>query len=175
MDPALVALDFAKAGAILADMVVSYLAAGASPSDPERADDHESEDRRSTPVATGMHLYPSVDAGAGSLQSGEHGPPIQSDGPSPLARLEPGADPGSRPRSGQSGAAASTRTDFKTLVSDVAMGHVGAIFSLEASRLARSNQDWHRLLELCAITGTLVIDEDGCTILPNSTTASCSA
>jgi hypothetical protein len=41
------------------------------------------------------------------------------------------------------------------------MGHVGAIFSLEASRLARSNQDWHRLLELCAITGTLVIDEDG--------------
>lgn len=42
------------------------------------------------------------------------------------------------------------------------MGQVGAIFSLEASRLARSNQDWHRLLELCAITGTLVIDEDGC-------------
>ena len=38
----------------------------------------------------------------------------------------------------------------------------GAIFALEASRLARSNQDWHRLLELCAITGTLVIDEDGC-------------
>jgi DNA invertase Pin-like site-specific DNA recombinase len=62
---------------------------------------------------------------------------------------------------GKSGAAASTRTDFKTLVGDVAMGHVGAIFCLEASRLARSNQDWHRLLELCAITGTVVIDEDG--------------
>ena len=62
---------------------------------------------------------------------------------------------------GKSGAAASTRTDFKTLVGDVAMGQVGAIFSLEASRLARSNQDWHRLLELCAITGTVVIDEDG--------------
>ena len=54
------------------------------------------------------------------------------------------------------------REDFKTLTSDVAMGQVGAIFSLEASRLARSNKDWHRLLELCAITGTLVIDEDGC-------------
>ena len=54
------------------------------------------------------------------------------------------------------------REDFKSLVSDVAMGNVGAIFSLEASRLARSNQDWHRLLELCAITNTLVIDEDGC-------------
>lgn len=62
---------------------------------------------------------------------------------------------------GQSGAAANTRIDFKTLVSDVAMGHIGAIFSLEASRLARSNQDWHRLLELCAITDTLVIDDDG--------------
>jgi len=63
---------------------------------------------------------------------------------------------------GQSGARATNREDFKTLVSDVAMGQVGAIFSLEASRLARSNQDWHRLLELCAVTGTLVIDEDGC-------------
>src|ERR1700757_2419791 len=63
---------------------------------------------------------------------------------------------------GQSGARTTNREDFKTLVSDVAMSQVGAIFSLEASRLARSNQDWHRLLELCAITGTLVIDEDGC-------------
>ena len=62
---------------------------------------------------------------------------------------------------GQTGTAAATRTDFKTLVSDVAMGQVGAIFALEASRLARSNQDWHRLLELCAITDTLVVDSDG--------------
>ena len=63
---------------------------------------------------------------------------------------------------GQSGSAAGNRGDFKILVSDVALGQVGAIFSLEASRLARSNQDWHRLLELCAITNTLVLDEDGC-------------
>src|SRR5580704_14278999 len=63
---------------------------------------------------------------------------------------------------GQSGAAAAKRADFKALVGDVAMGQIGAIFALEASRLARSNQDWHRLLELCAITGTLVIAEDGC-------------
>jgi DNA invertase Pin-like site-specific DNA recombinase len=63
---------------------------------------------------------------------------------------------------GQSGAATTNREDFKALVGEVAMGRVGAIFSLEASRLARSNKDWHRLLELCAITGTLVIDEDGC-------------
>ncbi|TIU23468.1 MAG: recombinase family protein, partial [Mesorhizobium sp.] len=63
---------------------------------------------------------------------------------------------------GQSGSQATHREDFKNLVGNVAMEKVGAIFSLEASRLGRSNQDWHRLLELCAITGTLVIDEDGC-------------
>lgn len=54
------------------------------------------------------------------------------------------------------------REDFKTLVADVSMGQVGAVFALEVSRLARSNLDWHRLLELCALTATLVIDEDGC-------------
>lgn len=62
----------------------------------------------------------------------------------------------------QSGELTAKRDDFKTLVSDVAMGQVGAIFSLESSRLARSNKDWHRLLELCAVTKTLVFDGDGC-------------
>src|SRR5438477_12296827 len=63
---------------------------------------------------------------------------------------------------GSSGAQATGRTDFKTLVADVSMGQVGAVFALEVSRLARSNADWYRLLELCALTHTLVIDEDGC-------------
>src|SRR6202008_582873 len=63
---------------------------------------------------------------------------------------------------GISGAHTTGRTDFKTLVADVSMGKVGAVFALEASRLSRSNTDWHRLLELCALTGTLIIDEDGC-------------
>jgi DNA invertase Pin-like site-specific DNA recombinase len=63
---------------------------------------------------------------------------------------------------GRTGQQATHRDDFKTLVSDVAMGQVGAIFCLEASRLARSNKDWHRLLELCAVTRTLVLDDDGC-------------
>src|SRR5215467_3067569 len=53
----------------------------------------------------------------------------------------------------QSGELTTKRDDFKTLVSDVAMGQVGAIFSLESSRLARSNKDWHRLLELCQDIG----------------------
>jgi DNA invertase Pin-like site-specific DNA recombinase len=63
---------------------------------------------------------------------------------------------------GKSGAQITGREDFKTLVAEVSMGQVGAVFALEVSRLARSNLDWHRLLELCALTGTLVIDEDGC-------------
>jgi hypothetical protein len=63
---------------------------------------------------------------------------------------------------GKSGAQMAGREDFKTLVAEVSMGQVGAVFALEVSRLARSNLDWHRLLELCALTGTLVIDEDGC-------------
>lgn len=63
---------------------------------------------------------------------------------------------------GLSGAQSSQRGDFKMLVADVSMGKVGAVFSLEASRLSRSNTDWHRLLELCALTETLLIDGDGC-------------
>ena len=63
---------------------------------------------------------------------------------------------------GQSGAQTTTREDFKTLVADVSLGCVGAIFALEASRLARCNLEWHRLIEICALTRTLVIDEDGC-------------
>jgi len=63
---------------------------------------------------------------------------------------------------GQSGAHSADREDFKTLVAEVSMDHVGAVLALEVSRLARSNADWQRLLELCALTRTLVIDEDGC-------------
>src|ERR1700731_2292395 len=63
---------------------------------------------------------------------------------------------------GMRGSEMSRGEDFKTLVADVSMGQVGAVFALEVSRLARSNLDWHRLLELCSFTETLVIDEDGC-------------
>lgn len=62
---------------------------------------------------------------------------------------------------GQSGAQSQNREDFKTLLADVSLGEVGAVLALEASRLARSNTDWHRLIELCSLTGTLILDEDG--------------
>jgi DNA invertase Pin-like site-specific DNA recombinase len=63
---------------------------------------------------------------------------------------------------GLSGTQSHNRADFKALVADVSLGQVGAVFALEASRLARSNTDWHRLIELCSLTSTLLIDEDGC-------------
>lgn len=63
---------------------------------------------------------------------------------------------------GRSGTSMVDRTDFKTIVADVSLGQAGAVFALEASRLARSNADWHRLIEICGITGTLIVDEDGC-------------
>jgi len=62
---------------------------------------------------------------------------------------------------GQSGASAADRAGFQTLVAEVSMGHVGIVLGLEVSRLARNNTDWHRLLEICALTGTLILDEDG--------------
>ncbi len=63
---------------------------------------------------------------------------------------------------GQSGTQMNHRQDFKTLVADVSLEKVGAVFALEASRLSRSCSDWHRLLEICALTRTLLIDADGC-------------
>jgi DNA invertase Pin-like site-specific DNA recombinase len=62
---------------------------------------------------------------------------------------------------GQSGAGTANREGFQRLVADVTLGQVGVVLSLEASRLARNSSDWHRLLELCALTDTLLLDEDG--------------
>jgi DNA invertase Pin-like site-specific DNA recombinase len=61
---------------------------------------------------------------------------------------------------GQSGAD-SDRVGFQKLVAAVGMGEVGVVLGLEVSRLARSSSDWHRLLEICALTDTLILDEDG--------------
>ena len=61
---------------------------------------------------------------------------------------------------GQSGAD-SDREGFQRLVAAVGMGEVGVVLGLEVSRLARSSSDWHRLLEICALTDTLILDEDG--------------
>jgi len=62
---------------------------------------------------------------------------------------------------GQSGASSSGREGFQRLVADVGLGKAGIVLGLEASRLARNNADWHRLLEISALAGTLICDEDG--------------
>jgi DNA invertase Pin-like site-specific DNA recombinase len=62
---------------------------------------------------------------------------------------------------GQSGATATDREGFQRLVADVSLGKAGIVLGLECSRLARNNADWHRLLELCSLSGTLICDEDG--------------
>src|SRR5271163_3770183 len=62
---------------------------------------------------------------------------------------------------GLSGANAENRDGFQHLVTEVALGHAGIVLGLEVSRLARNNADWHRLLELAALTSTLILDEDG--------------
>ena len=62
---------------------------------------------------------------------------------------------------GHSGASVVGRDGFQLLVAEVGLGHAGAVLSLEASRLARSCSDWYRLIEICALTNTLVIDEEG--------------
>ena len=55
----------------------------------------------------------------------------------------------------------SDREGFQRLVAAVGLGEVGVVLGLEVSRLARSSSDWHRLLEICALTDTLILDEDG--------------
>ena len=62
---------------------------------------------------------------------------------------------------GLSGAHAQDRDGFQHLVSEVANGHAGIVLGLEVSRLARNNADWHHLIELSALSQTLILDEDG--------------
>lgn len=62
---------------------------------------------------------------------------------------------------GQSGAQAADREGFQKLVAEVGIGNAGIVMGLEVSRLARNSTDWHRLLEICALTSTLILDEDG--------------
>lgn len=62
---------------------------------------------------------------------------------------------------GHSGASSADREGFQHLVAEVSLGRAGIVLGLECSRLARNSADWHQLLELCGMTGTLICDEDG--------------
>ncbi len=62
---------------------------------------------------------------------------------------------------GQSGSSATDREGFQKLVAEVGMGRAGLVIGIEVSRLARNCSDWHRLLEICGFSDTLILDEDG--------------
>jgi DNA invertase Pin-like site-specific DNA recombinase len=62
---------------------------------------------------------------------------------------------------GTSGSGKQTRPGFGRLLTAVCEGTVGAVFALEASRLARNNRDWHHLIDLCGMTETVLVDDDG--------------
>ena len=62
---------------------------------------------------------------------------------------------------GRSGSTAAHRTGFQRLATEVSLGKVGIVLMLEASRLARNNSDWYRLMEICGVSGTLIADEGG--------------
>lgn len=62
---------------------------------------------------------------------------------------------------GRSGASAEQRSGFQRLVAAVGLTHVGLVLGIEMSRLARCNSDWYRLLDMCALSHTLIADNDG--------------
>jgi DNA invertase Pin-like site-specific DNA recombinase len=62
---------------------------------------------------------------------------------------------------GHSASGMDARPGFQRLVSEVGLDHVGIVLGIEMSRLARSGREWHQLLELCALSGTLLADPDG--------------
>jgi DNA invertase Pin-like site-specific DNA recombinase len=62
---------------------------------------------------------------------------------------------------GRSGAEAIRRDGFRQMLADVGEGNVGAIACIECSRLSRSSSDWGRLMEICALSETILIDDDG--------------
>src|ERR1051326_1755559 len=154
-------IDAGLGGVLLANMVEAWLVGNSDDVTSVEADS-ELQNHGTTPEQTGLHLRPPVHAGSGAAPSGEHGTLYALR----AMALELGwSESAIRTLDrdlGMTGTEMTRREDFKTLVTDVSMGQVGAVFALEVSRLARSNLDWHRLLELCALTATLVIDEDGC-------------
>ena len=62
---------------------------------------------------------------------------------------------------GRSGTSIEGRLGFQRLVAEVGLGNVGLVLGVEMSRLARSNRDWHQLLEICSLFDTLIADCDG--------------
>ena len=67
---------------------------------------------------------------------------------------------------GRSGSGVS-RPGFERLLAAICQGRVGAVFAIEASRLARNGRDWYTLIEFCGFVGTIIVDEDGISDVPS--------
>ena len=120
------------------------------------------EGHRSAPPAAGGGVCAPVDTASGRAQRRVLGTAVRAaeSGRSSWAGRLRRCRSSMRTRAGR---ASSTegRIGFKELVAEVGLGHVGLVLALEVSRFARSSADWHQLLDLCALTGTLIADADG--------------
>ncbi len=148
--------SLAEAVAVVANMVESALAAGVA-SDAERG----AEGHGRASAAAGDDLCAPVEPCAGAVQPGIDRAAVRARGRGGPIGVGSRADRGRRSRSRYLRSRRAAREGFKELVGRMCCGEVGAIFGLEVSRLARSSADLQRLLELSALTDTLIVDADG--------------
>src|ERR1700730_3790656 len=155
-------LDLDMAGMLVANFLQSWLQAGLAQQPHPQQLPHDIQDPTPPSPEYGLCVSAPIDHGPGAPSPGEHRQAIRPKGRSP----EPGWQSDQirvlDQDLGLSGTQTNKREDFKTLAADVSLEKVGAVFALEASRLSRSCSDWHRMLEICALTGTLLVDQDGC-------------
>src|SRR6516165_3827366 len=141
--------DVGLGGVLLANMLVAWLDSDSEVSPTEEAVD-ESQDHRTSPEATSLHLPTPVDTEPSPPPSGEHRTSVciarEGDG----TGLERIPDPHAGSGPGQDGYGNGGTGGLQDLGSGGLAGASGRGVALEVSRLARSNLDWHRLLELCA-------------------------
>jgi hypothetical protein len=111
--------------------------------------------------AVGRGVCAAIDDTTGARSSRIHPPAIRLGATGSRLGLVRGPGADDRRGSENSGASAEDHHGFQRLVAEVGLDHVGLILGVEMSRLARSFKDWHQLLEICALCGTLIADLNG--------------
>ena len=119
------------------------------------------EGHRGASSSAGGGVCAPVDTGAGGAQRGVRRAPVRAQERAVELGWAAGSVTVVDEDTGRSGSTVEGRVGFKELVAEVGLGHVGLVLALEVSRFARSSADWHQLLDLCALTGTLIADADG--------------
>jgi hypothetical protein len=106
-------------------------------------------------------LCPPVHPDPGGAAHGEPGPPVRAAGAGNGVGLAGSPGRGHRRGPGSLRSGRDGQDGLRELVADVGLGKVGIVLGIEVSRLARNNADWYHLLDLCALTDTLIADADG--------------